>query len=110
MAPDAPRISGRGPGLLTPRRLACSAAGNLAETFELMVRQSCHRCQEDRLLFFSNRDRCLWTATIVMKLHLDIGDMARHPRRNPLRHGYDGVAGPGTGLGGYADWRRYRGR
>jgi hypothetical protein len=53
MAQGAPLISGRGPGLLTSRRLACSASGNLAETFELMVRQSCHRCQEDRLLFFN---------------------------------------------------------
>jgi hypothetical protein len=38
MAQGAPRIGGRGPRPLTSRRLACSASGNLAETFELMVR------------------------------------------------------------------------
>jgi hypothetical protein len=38
-----------------------------------------------------------WSADIVFGSDLDIGDTKRHPRRNPLRHGYSGVAAPMIG-------------
>src|SRR5258708_6328019 len=92
MAQGAPCISGRGTGLLTSQWLALPASGNLAETYGLMVQQSCHRCQAIHVWLFYLAKPLLQAAGIDSGSGLDIGDMKSHPRRNSLRDSDSGVA------------------